>query len=152
MAVVPEDGPVLGVEVGAGRVDGLGVQPPGGSVRCRLGVFQCLVGRCGHGGPGVGLHPVEFLRGRGSGLNQEAARLADGVAAVLRGPFRRAPVRGLVVRAGVGVRADGVRVQKRWPSLLAAPLNHLSRGTVAVDKIGAVTLHDLQTGKAGEQA
>ena len=116
-----------------------------------LGVFQRLVGCGGDGGARVRLHSVQFLRGLDAGPDQEAARLADGVAAVLRGALGRGPVRGLVVRTGVGVRADGMRVQKRRAFSLPAPLNHLSRGTVAVDEIGAVALHDLQPGEAGEQ-
>ncbi len=52
----------------------------------------------------------------------------------------------------MGVGAGRVRVQQRRSSPLPAPAHRLLRGSVALQQIRSVTLHDLQAGKAREQA
>ena len=144
--------PVLGVEVGAGRVDGLGVEPLLGRVRRRLGVFEGLVRGCRHGRPDVRFHAVEFVCGRGAGIEQKTARLAQRIAPVLRLALRRTPVHRFVVGSGVRIRTGGVCVQQRRLPLPAAPLHGLARGPVAFEEVSPVALDDLQIGEPGKEA
>ena len=142
---------VLGVEIRAGRVHRLGVEPLHGGLGGRLRVLQRLVARGSHRRAHIGLQAVELGSGRGAGFDEQPACPAERIPAVLRGPFGRGAVRGFVVRSRVGVGPDGVRVQQRRPAPFPAPAHRLARGPVAVGKVGSVALYDLEIREARQQ-